>query len=228
MVIRHHFHFPFPFRLSYGYLFFALMVLVMSWEGQHNDAALAAGVIPQQSIRLRILANSDGAADQAVKRHIRDAVVAEMKQFAEGPQSIEEARTTIQSRIPRLERLVGRELAANGFRYSYKVELGIVPFPTKMYGSRVYPAGNYEALRITLGDGLGQNWWCVLFPPLCFVDGVTGEASPDAGAAAAAAAQPSSGAAGSAAQDSEGKPEVRFFLLDVVRSIANFFKGLFG
>lgn len=95
----------------------------------------------------------------------------------EDPQSLEQARALIQSHLPELNDLVGGELAQRGIDYSYKVELGTVPFPTKMYGGRVYPAGEYEALRVTLGAGKGQNWWCVLFPPLCFIDAGSGDAA---------------------------------------------------
>ena len=68
-----------------------------------------------------------------------------------------------------------------GYPYAVHTDVGQVPFPTKLYGNTVYPAGNYEALRIVIGSGLGQNWWCVLFPPLCFVDIASGDAIPNTG-----------------------------------------------
>lgn len=162
----------------YGYLILALFVLVMSWEQLRTDAAAIEGSIPEQSIRLRILANSDSPVDQAVKRHVRDAVVNAMNGWVSGPATIEDARATIRSHMGELEAVIAQELQSRGFEYGFQAELAVVPFPTKMYGSRVYPAGNYEALRITLGKGAGQNWWCVLFPPLCFVDAASGEAEP--------------------------------------------------
>lgn len=163
----------------YAYLGFAFMVLLACWEANRsnalvyaasNSAAGVSDVIPQESIRLRILAHSDAPQDQWIKREIRDVIVEEMNGWATEPKSIEEAREIIRERLPELEALVGRTLQEYGFDYTYQVELGIVPFPTKMYGNEVYPAGDYEALRVTIGDGKGQNWWCVLFPPLCFVD----------------------------------------------------------
>jgi len=222
MVVRTYSIVPYPFRRSSAYLLIALMVLVMSWDSQRSDAAVAAGAIPQESVRLRILANSDAPRDQAVKRIVRDAVVAEIKTYAAGPQTIEQARASIRSQLPELRELVGRVLEERGFRYGYKVELGIVPFPTKIYGDRVYPAGDYEALRITLGDGRGQNWWCVLFPPLCFVDGLTGETAPDAAATAAAA----SGTAG--LEEPKEEPEVKFFLWELLKKLGAWIGGLFG
>lgn len=170
-------HSRFPYRTSYTYLFFAIVMLVMCWEGQRADAAIANGDIPKDSIRLRILANSDSAIDQAIKRYVRDAVVDEINTWVTGPQTIDQARQTIHAHMSEIEQVIGTKLSSRGFNYGFKAELSVVPFPTKIYGNKVYPAGNYEALRITLGRGEGQNWWCVLFPPLCFVDAVSGEAS---------------------------------------------------
>jgi stage II sporulation protein R len=239
----------FPYRKSYGYLFLALAILIMSWESQRVDAAVANGGIPKESIRLRILANSDSAADQAVKRHVRDAVVAEIDRWVTEAHTIEQARETIRARMGDIERVVANELLRRGFKYGFTAELGIVPFPTKMYGSKVYPAGNYEALRISLGSGEGQNWWCVLFPPLCFVDAVSGEAT--AVAATANVSKDDSAKTGtakgdtqkqqssddakakqqqSAEQQSAGQqaPEVKFFLWELIKSIIDFFKNLFS
>lgn len=243
MVIRHPYSssyaYKFPYRASYGYLILAIMMLVMSWESMKSDAAVASGAIPEESIRLRILANSDSPADQAVKRHIRDAVVADMERYATQSQTIEEARRTIASRLPAIEELVRRELTQRGFDYAVKAELGSVPFPTKMYGGTVYPAGDYEALRITLGAGAGQNWWCVLFPPLCFVDSVSGEATDVRTAAAAATVaaqqagddgqmQPAAQADQAGEASAAAKPEVKFFLWELLLRIGDWFGKLFG
>lgn len=164
------------YRRSVVLIMVVLAVLVMSWELQKVDAAVAGSHIPEESIRLRILANSDAPADQAVKRVVRDAVVEAMNSWVTGPQTIEEARATMRQHMGEMELLVGKVLSSRGFDYAFHIELGQVPFPTKMYGSEVYPAGSYEALLITLGEGKGQNWWCVLFPPLCFIDVASGEA----------------------------------------------------
>ncbi|MDO7906507.1 stage II sporulation protein R [Paenibacillus sp. JX-17] len=200
-----------------------IFILIMSWEGQKADAALAKSSIPQESIRLRILANSDAPGDQLVKREIRDAVVRQMDSWVQeldNPQSLEQARALIRTRLPDIQATVGRELAARGIDYSYKVELGKVPFPTKLYGGLVYPAGNYEAVRVTLGQGEGQNWWCVLFPPLCFIDAGSGEAAAQAGAAA-----PADGEA--AVRQADQEPVVRFFLWDLLLDIWSWITGLF-
>ncbi|WP_028988370.1 stage II sporulation protein R [Thermicanus aegyptius] len=153
------------------YLFASFVVLILSWEEQLD----AQAVIPKQSIRLRILANSDDPIDQWIKRKVRDAVIDKVNGMAEtlAVENFNQAKETIRRHLPEIEGAVQDTLDRYGFSYSFDVFLGKVPFPSKVYGGHVYPAGTYEALRITLGKGEGQNWWCVLFPPLCFVDVTT-------------------------------------------------------
>lgn len=227
--------FRFLYRKSYGFIVIVLMVLIMSWESQQMDAALAKGGIPEEAIRLRILANSDSPSDQLVKRVVRDEVVKAMNGWATGQQTIEEARATIQSKLPELQLIVADVLKSRGFAYDSSAELGLVDFPTKMYGSKVYPAGQYEALLITIGEGKGQNWWCVLFPPLCFVDAVSGEASAASAATEGSAATTVSTAtdmtagdfASSEAGDADAAPKAKFFLWELLESLFNWIKSLF-
>ncbi|WP_084781502.1 stage II sporulation protein R [Paenibacillus sp. D9] len=229
----------FPFRLSYLYLILCVAFLMMSWENVRNDAALAQSSIPSEAIRLRILANSDSAVDQATKRVVRDAVVQAMNGWAAGPQTIEEARAALRSHLGEIEAIVARTLQDRGFSYRYKAELGQVAFPTKVYGEQVYPAGDYEALLITLGEGKGQNWWCVLFPPLCFLDSSSGDAAPKAEAAAAVAdskpdqlSKADAGKASAVAADAPAEagqaPEAKFFIWELIKSFFSFLRGLFA
>lgn len=133
--------------------------------------------IPDEAIRLRILANSDSQEDQALKRKIRDEVNKEITKWVVELTSIEAARELIQARLPEIEVIVETALENEGIEQSYTVDYGSnVNFPTKLYGNFLYPAGEYEAILITLGEGKGSNWWCVLFPPLCFLDFSNGEA----------------------------------------------------
>ncbi|WP_099354598.1 stage II sporulation protein R [Fredinandcohnia onubensis] len=134
-------------------------------------------VIPDEAIRLRILANSDSEEDQALKRKVRDAVNAEITVWVAELTSIEAARELIQERLPEIEKIVARVLEEEKSNQSYSVDYGRnVQFPTKLYGQFLYPAGEYEAILISLGEAEGANWWCVLFPPLCFLDFSTGDA----------------------------------------------------
>lgn len=154
------------------------MIMMFCWESNQIQAAVLDSTIPQDSIRIRILANSDSPQDQWIKRQVQLEVVKEIGSWVLDPTSLDEARAAIRGNIPALEQAVGSVLAANGYAdEDYHVELGQVPFPAKQFGNKVYPAGTYEALRIVLGSGQGQNWWCVLFPPLCFV-GVKAKAAP--------------------------------------------------
>ncbi|NHN33797.1 stage II sporulation protein R [Paenibacillus agricola] len=165
------------------YMVFAIIWLICCWEsnldsstifasgiGSVQDKGAIGEMIPQESIRLRILANSDSPADQWIKREVRDAIVQEMQQWVNEPQGIEAARDAVRMHLPEIGQLVGDTLQRYGFDSAYQVELGQVAFPAKMYGSQIYPAGEYEALKVSIGSADGQNWWCVLFPPLCFVD----------------------------------------------------------
>lgn len=150
--------------------------LSMPIPPKEKAAAENMQVIPQEAIRLRIMANSDSDRDQEVKRAVRDAVNQEVTAWVEHLTSIEEARLLIQSRLPELEKIAKQELEKRSLDYSAEVAFGNIQFPTKLYGQYLYPAGTYEAILITLGEGKGANWWCVLFPPLCFLDFSTGAA----------------------------------------------------
>lgn len=216
---------------SYWIVAFAIIVMVTCWESNRTQAALLDSSIPEQSIRLRILANSDAPNDQLVKRLLRDEVIRQMSEWVTEPEGISAARHAVLTHMTDLETLVGEVLKQNGYDYGYTVELGQVPFPTKIYGNKVYPAGEYEALRITLGKGEGQNWWCVLFPPLCFVDGNAGVAVAKKSADATKMASASASApvqvehAGQAKDDAQ-QVEVKFFVWETVKKIIGFVQSM--
>jgi stage II sporulation protein R len=194
---------------------FSVLMLMMSWEGQLTAAnVLDNGPIPQESIRLRIIANSDSLQDQWLKREVRDAIVAQMNEWVTEIRSYEEARQVVAARLPELQQLVDKTIRERGFAYPAVVEFGRVPFPTKLYGSYVYPAGDYEALRVRIGEAKGQNWWCVLFPPLCFIDMSNGDAVQAASAAPQTEPAPS-GQADGRAEAAAGQPTLPAVMADV-------------
>ncbi|MEC1520612.1 stage II sporulation protein R [Neobacillus niacini] len=127
-------------------------------------------VIPAEAIRLRILANSDSAQDQEIKRKVRDAVNEQITVWVQELTSLEKAKTVITSKLPEVQAIAEKVVKEQGSTQSVNVEFGKVQFPTKLYGEFLYPAGEYQAILITLGEGTGANWWCVLYPPLCFLD----------------------------------------------------------
>ncbi|MCC2503739.1 stage II sporulation protein R [Bacillus cereus] len=145
--------------------------------GYMKADAKGPSVIPKEAVRLRILANSDSDKDQALKRKVRDEVKAQIDGWVADLTSFEEARKVIQSHIPEIEETVENTLKREGSKDSFQVKFSKnVKFPTKVYGNFIYPAGEYEAVLITIGEGEGANWWCVLFPPMCFLDFSSGTA----------------------------------------------------
>ncbi|MEC2837048.1 stage II sporulation protein R, partial [Bacillus thuringiensis] len=145
--------------------------------GYMKADAKGPSVIPKEAVRLRILANSDSDQDQALKRKVRDEVKAQIDGWVADLTSFEEARKVIQSHIPEIEKTVENTLKREGSKESFQVKFSKnVKFPTKVYGNFIYPAGEYEAVLITIGEGEGANWWCVLFPPMCFLDFSSGTA----------------------------------------------------
>ncbi|EJR88328.1 stage II sporulation protein R [Bacillus cereus] len=145
--------------------------------GYMKADAKGPSVIPKEAVRLRILANSDSDKDQALKRKVRDEVKAQIDGWVADLTSFEEARKVIQSHIPEIEKTVENTLKREGSKDSFQVKFSKnVKFPTKVYGNFIYLAGEYEAVLITIGEGEGANWWCVLFPPMCFLDFSSGTA----------------------------------------------------
>ncbi len=140
--------------------FGAALSLLGFWPHRAGAAALP--------FRLHIIANSDSAADQAVKLQVRDAVVEYLTPLLAEAADEAAAEAVVAEALPQLERLAGGITAAYG--YGAAGEIGCFNFPARRYGHIRLPAGDYRALRLVLGEGAGHNWWCVLFPPLCFVD----------------------------------------------------------
>mgnify|MGYP001161895182 CR=1 FL=1 len=154
-------------------LFLAIIFLFIGFYPQKIETKTQeeVQVIPDEAIRLRILANSDVEADQELKRKVRDAVNEEITAWVEELTDIDKARKLIEDNIDEVQAIVGRVLKENGEVIDYSAAYDKnVTFPTKLYGNYLYPAGDYEAILITLGEGQGSNWWCVVFPPLCFLD----------------------------------------------------------
>lgn len=121
-------------------------------------------------LRFHVIANSDTEADQALKRDVRDRILVEFGDMLATADSFAKSKELVARNLSRIEAVARDEVRQQGFDYPVKAMLGRFEFPIKSYGNMTLPAGNYEALRVVIGSGKGQNWWCVLFPPLCFVD----------------------------------------------------------
>ena len=118
-------------------------------------------------IRLHILARSDDEEDQTVKLLVRDAILAECGNLFSETETTEEAFAQLDEAAGRMEEIANRVLAEQGVPYRAKAVFGDERYPTREYDGAVFPAGEYRSLRILLGEGEGQNWWCCPFPPLC-------------------------------------------------------------
>ena len=125
-------------------------------------------------IRFHVIANSDSDKDQKLKLKVRDEVISYLQPKLENSNSIEESEKIIKNEYKTLENISKKVISKNGYNYTVKVGLEYSNFPAKQYSSVVLPAGKYKALRIIIGEGKGNNWWCVMFPPLCFVDDQNG------------------------------------------------------
>ena len=128
------------------------------------------GKIGENLIRFHVLANSDSPEDQELKLKVRDKIIHTMAEELEKSRDINETREILRTHLHKIEEIAEEEIKSRGENYSVTASLGESIFPTKRYGNVVFPAGIYEALRIEIGEAKGQNWWCVMFPPLCFVD----------------------------------------------------------
>lgn len=154
-------------------------------------------------VRLHIIANSDSDEDQEVKIKVRDAVLEEVRTNG-FPENTAEVKKT-----------ADEVLKTNGFTYSSEIYTGIFYFPEKEYKDTVFPNGEYNAVRVVLGDGKGKNWWCVMYPPLCFDEEIDGELS------------------GEGREELRGnlddetyelvtqKPEIKFKLVEAVNAVLN-------
>ncbi len=125
--------------------------------------------IPKESIRFRIIANSDSLEDQTLKKEIVNNLSKELSN-TNNLTSLEESRKYIKRELPLFTEIVNKTLKDNNYNKDFHINYGKNYFPEKTYKNVVYPEGFYESLVITLGDGKGQNFWCVLFPPLCLID----------------------------------------------------------
>ena len=124
--------------------------------------------------RLHIIANSDSHEDQELKYKVRDNLIKYMNEKAENFSSKEEVLNYVKNHLEDLKKIAENTIQENNFNYPVSLEIGNFDFPSKTYGDISFPAGNYNALKVQIGESNGKNWWCVMFPPLCFVDTTTG------------------------------------------------------
>lgn len=127
-------------------------------------------IIPDESIRIRIIPNSNSDYDQVIKNKVRENLEEEMYFLLKDVRGIDNARDIINSNMNIIDSNVGNTLFSSKYDLPYSIAYGMNYFPEKKYKGVVYQEGNYESLLVTLGSGEGDNWWCVLFPPLCIME----------------------------------------------------------
>lgn len=169
----------------------------------------------EELIRLHVVANSDSRVDQEVKLQVRDAVIQSLEADLEALADVEQAKAYLTENLPKIQAVANETLEEAGFSGQAVVSLCKEAFDTRYYDTFTLPAGVYEALRITIGEGKGHNWWCVVFPTLCvpattegFEDTAAGAGFPDSL---------------TGALTGEEEYEVRFYLLDVLGRMENRF-----
>ena len=130
--------------------------------------------ISSSVFRLHVIANSDSAEDQNLKYLVRDALIDYMNSVSKNSNSKDEAISIAYQHKSDFYKIAKKVINDNGYDYNVNISIGNFTFPTKNYGDISLPAGYYDALKVEIGNASGQNWWCVMFPPLCFVDISTG------------------------------------------------------
>lgn len=149
-------------------LFCGLSTLLIKENAIHSQN-LQTG-IANEIIRFHVIANSDSEDDQALKLTVKDTLVKNMAPLLKNADTVTEARTVLSDKLSYIQELAEATVKDNGYGYPVTVSLEQCYFPLKIYGDYTFPPGTYEALRVQIGEAEGKNWWCVMFPPLCFVD----------------------------------------------------------
>lgn len=145
----------------------AILGLAFAFGGKENGAEINKGAY----LRIHIRANSNGEEDQAVKYLVRDKIVEFLTPVVAECKTKDEALSKINARLPDAENVADGVLRANGYVYGARASIRKETFPTRVYEGVTLEAGVYDALIVELGTGKGDNWWCVVYPPLCFTAG---------------------------------------------------------
>lgn len=191
------------------------LTLVLGVFVYMRSVAMDKKQLSEDLLRLHVVAASDSEADQAVKLAVRDAVLEQVDKLTAGAETAEEAKAILNENRERLKNAANETLMDQGFEYQAAVTLTREAFPVREYDTFSLPSGVYESVRVTIGPGEGQNWWCVVFPGLC-VPAASGEVED-------VAAEAGLNDTLSGAIREEPEYEIRFFVLDLWGRIENYF-----
>lgn len=140
----------------------------------YSYASSISSDLSKSVFRLHVIANSDSDEDQSLKLQVRDKLLDYMNSITANVNSKDDAIKIAQDHQKDFQIIAEQNILDKGYSYPVTVEIGNYEFPTKHYGDITLPSGYYDALRVKIGDACGHNWWCVMFPPLCFVDVTSG------------------------------------------------------
>ena len=156
-------------KIKYAFILFLLLIIYIIFSA-FSYASEVSKDISESVFRLHVIANSNSQEDQTLKYLVRDSLISYMNDISKDATSKEEAISIASLHKNDFYNIAINTIQANGFNYDVKISIGNFSFPTKKYGDISLPTGYYDALRVEIGTGSGENWWCVMFPPLCFVD----------------------------------------------------------
>lgn len=148
------------------FIFFLIIIIYMVI----GNVVAKNNLIPDEAIRIRVIANSDSDYDQQIKLKVKDKVQSDMYNILKDTKDLNEARSKITSNLKYVESDIYKVLQNENYKLPFDINFGLNYFPKKEFKGITYDEGYYESVVVTLGEGLGSNWWCVLFPPLCMLE----------------------------------------------------------
>ena len=148
----------------------ALITGFFVWKSEVNAQVQMQKHLAEEVLRFHVLANSDSAGDQELKMKVKEAVLDFLREQMPEFESVEDTRRWVCEHTRELEAVSARVIEKEGYDYTVSAAVTTCWFPEKTYGDITFPQGNYKALRIEIGEAKGQNWWCVLYPQLCFLN----------------------------------------------------------
>ncbi len=151
-------------------LLISLWIPTLAVESYASNPKRLQEGIAEEIIRFHVIANSNSDEDQNLKYKVKDSLVHALSPYLKDAKDINEARAIIEDKMPFIQSVARKAIKNNGYTYKVSSTLLTCYFPIKVYGDYTFPPGPYEALQVKIGDAQGKNWWCVMFPPLCFVD----------------------------------------------------------
>ena len=148
---------------------FLFLVMIFTYVIIGNVIA-TNDLIPDEAIRIRVIANSNSEYDQEIKYKVKEEIECDMYNLLKNTTDLEEARDLIKNNLSSVEENIDTVLQNEGYKLPFRINFGLNYFPEKVFKGVTYEEGYYESVVVTLGEGLGDNWWCVLFPPLCTLE----------------------------------------------------------